>query len=73
MNNLQLFNAWFDTNQRLKNCECLMSKYPNDMSLKVEHQQLKESEAKLKDKLDKSREIKEDLEQMRQDCEGVEL
>jgi hypothetical protein len=61
MNNLELFNNWIDTNKRLKNCEWLMSKYPNDMSLKVEHEQLKKSEAELKAKLDKYRKIKENV------------
>jgi hypothetical protein len=47
-----------------------MSKFPNDMSLKVEHQHLKESEAKLKIRLDKSRAIKEEVQQ-RQSDSGV--
>jgi hypothetical protein len=73
MNNLELFNNWFDTNQRLKNCECLMSKYPNDMSLKVEQEQLKKTEAELKAKLDKSRKVKEDIAEVANECQGVEL
>lgn len=64
---IELFNNWIDTNKRLKNCECLMSKYPNDMSLKVEHQELKKTEKKLKAKLDKSRAIKEDIQQVQSD------
>jgi hypothetical protein len=45
-----------------------MSKYPNDMSLKVEHQELKKTEKKLKAKLDKSRAIKEDIQQRQSDA-----
>lgn len=73
MNNLELFNNWIDANKRLKNCECLMSKYPNDMSLKVEHERLKKTEAELKAKLDKSRKVKEDIAEVANECQGVEL
>jgi hypothetical protein len=64
---IELFNNWIDTNKRLKNIECLMSKYPNDMSLKVEHEELKKTEAELKTKLDKSRAIKENVQQVQSD------
>jgi predicted DNA-binding protein YlxM (UPF0122 family) len=61
------FNNWIDVNQRLKNVEHLIEKYPTDLSLHVEQQELKKTEAKLKAKLDKSRAIKEAVEQVQSD------
>lgn len=62
------FNNWIDVNQRLRNCERLIELYPTDLSLQVEQQELKKTEAKLKNKLDKSRAIKQDIEQRQSDA-----
>jgi hypothetical protein len=64
---IELFNSWIDVNQRLRNCERLIELYPTDLSLKVEQQELKKTEKKLKAKLDKSRAIKEDVQQVQSD------
>ena len=61
------FNNWIDVNQRLRNCERLIELYPTDLSLQVEQQELKKTEKKLKAKLDKSRAIKEAVEQVQSD------
>jgi len=61
------FNNWIDVNQRLRNCEHLIELYPTDLSLQVEQQELKKTEKKLKAKLDKLREIKEDVQQVQSD------
>jgi hypothetical protein len=65
---IETFNNWIDVNQRLRNCERLVEKYPNDLSLQVECQELKKTESKLKYKLDKSKAIKEDVEQRQSDA-----
>jgi predicted DNA-binding protein YlxM (UPF0122 family) len=63
------FNNWSDVNQRLRNVERLIEQYPTDLSLQVEQQELKKIEKKLKAKLDKSRAIKEDVQQVQSDVE----
>jgi predicted DNA-binding protein YlxM (UPF0122 family) len=61
------FNNWIDVNQRLRNGERLIEQYPTDLSLKVEQQELKKTEKKLKAKLDKSKAIQEDVQQVQSD------
>jgi hypothetical protein len=61
------FNNWIDVNQRLRNVELLIEKYPTDLSLQVEKQELKKTESKLKAKLNKSKEIQEDVQQVQSD------
>lgn len=58
------FNNWIDVNQRLRNVERLIEKYPADLTLQVEKQELQKTEKKLKAKLNKSRAIKEEVQQI---------
>jgi hypothetical protein len=60
-------NNWIDVNQCLRNCERLIELYPTDLSLQVEQQELEKTEKKLKAKLDKSRTIKEEIQQVQSD------
>jgi DNA-binding transcriptional MerR regulator len=45
---LELVNRWLDANLQLTNCEKLIQKYPEDLSLQVEQQEIKKLVAKLK-------------------------
>jgi hypothetical protein len=61
------FNNWIDINQHLRNVERLIEKYPTDLSLQVEQQELQKTKKKLEAKLDKLKAIKEDVQQVQSD------
>ena len=67
MNLFQLTSEWIEINHRIKDLKYWISKYPDVQSYKVDLQYAEKEERKLKDKIDKTKKIIEDIKQRQSD------